>query len=150
MGQGVPSPTAEPTRSATLAWLEGVEARLQRGGKKVVESAEKRTSRALRGEVASAVAAGRLEEAERLWQELRGRVGASRMDGNSFHLLMNAYAQRGQLRRTLAFYDQMREWRVRPSPHTYSILFNAFANLKEPSVDYLPRIKRLREVDMPR
>jgi pentatricopeptide repeat protein len=95
------------------------------------------------------VRSGNLAEAEHTWTELRARAG-SRMDEASCHTLMNAYAQRGHLRRALSLYARMKEWRVRPSPHTFSILFNAYANLAQPSPSYLPKLKQLKDQEMPR
>lgn len=63
---------------------------------------------------------------------------------------MNAYAQRGHLRRALSLYARMKEWRVRPSAHTFSILFNAYANLAQPSPSYLPKLKQLKDQEMPK
>jgi len=134
-----------------VAWLNNVENKLKRGGKKVIASAELRTKRALRTALSQAARLHRTDEAEHIWHEMRERVGASRMDQASFNQLMNIYAQRGHVRRVMALYANMREWRVRPSAHTYSILFNAFANLKEASASaYIPRLRALKEVDMPK
>jgi pentatricopeptide repeat protein len=126
-----------------------VEGKLERGGQKVIEGARQRTQRALRGELADAVRSGDLNEAENTWTELRARTG-SRLDEASCHTLMNAYAQRGHLRRALSLYARMKEWRVRPSAHTFSILFNAYANLAQPSPAYLPKLKQLKDQEMPK
>jgi len=153
------SSSAPPPSSPTRAWLEGAEARLKRkkgkGGATVDAEAvargkaRERSQRTLRAELAEAARQGDLHEANRLWEELRAQLGA-RVDASSCHALMNAYAQRGHIRRVLALYAKMKEWRVRPTATTYSIIFNSFANLHQPSPHFLPRIKELREKDMPK
>lgn len=131
--------------------MNDVENKLKRNGKKAIASAKLTTKRTLRVALSQAARQHRVDEAEHIWREMRERVGASNMDQTSFNQLMNVYAQRGHVRRVLALYGNMREWRVRPSAHTYSILFNAFANLKEASASaYIPRLKALKEVDMPK